>query len=121
MHHLLITNIGSLYGVEKEGTEKPFRKGREMVELPSIENAWLFLENDKIHSFGSMSDMDFIHAEDVYDAEQRSILPAWVDSNTHLVFAATRENEFVDRINGLSYEEISKRGGGILNSAKKNE
>ena len=119
MHHLLITNIGSLYGVEKEGTEKPFRKGREMVELPSIENAWLFLENDKIHSFGSMSDMDFIHAEDVYDAEQRSILPAWVDSHTHLVFAATRENEFVDRINGLSYEEISKRGGGILNSAKK--
>jgi imidazolonepropionase len=66
-----------------------------------------------------MTAMDVVHAEDVYDAEGRSVLPAWVDSHTHLVFAATRENEFVDRINGLSYEEIAKRGGGILNSAKK--
>lgn len=119
MHHLLITNISRLYGVEKEGEEKPCRKGSELSELPSIENAWLFLENDKIHSFGRMSDMDFVHAEDVYDAQHRSVLPAWVDSHTHLVFAATREHEFVDRIKGLSYEEIAKRGGGILNSAKK--
>lgn len=119
MHHLLITNIGRLYGVEKEGEEKLCRKGIELSELPSVENAWLFLENDKIHSFGRMSDMDFVHAEDVYDARHRSVLPAWVDSHTHLVFAATREHEFVDRIKGLSYEEIAKRGGGILNSAKK--
>lgn len=119
MHHLLITNIGTLYGVEHAGLQMHCRKGNEMAELPCIHNAWLFLENDKIHSFGSMSDMDFIHAEDVYDAQQRSILPAWVDSHTHLVFAASRENEFVDRINGLSYEDIAKRGGGILNSAKK--
>ncbi len=119
MQHLLITNIGRLYGVEQEGAEKPFRKGKELSELPSIENAWLFLENEYIHSFGRMSDMDFVHAEDVYDAEGRSVLPAWVDSHTHLVFAATRESEFVDRINGLSYEEIARRGGGILNSAKK--
>ncbi|HTN44815.1 MAG TPA: imidazolonepropionase [Flavipsychrobacter sp.] len=119
MHHLLITNIGRLYGIETPGNEKPIRKGKDLSELAFIENAWLFLENDKIHSFGRMADMDFVHAEDVYDAQQRSILPAWVDSHTHLVFAATRENEFVDRINGLTYEEIAKRGGGILNSARK--
>lgn len=119
MQHLLITNIGNLYGVEAPGTEKLVRKGAEMASLPSIENAWLFLEDDKIHSFGRMADMDFVHAEDVYDAQGRSILPSWVDSHTHLVFAATRETEFVDRIKGMSYEEIAQRGGGILNSAKK--
>lgn len=117
MQHLLITNIGTLYGIDKE--KRHCRKGAAMAELPSLKNAWLFLENDKIHSYGSMTAMDVVHAEDVYDAEGRSVLPAWVDSHTHLVFAATRENEFVDRINGLSYEEIAKRGGGILNSAKK--
>jgi len=119
MHHLLITNIGKLFGIEKEGKLLPCRKGKQMRELPFLENAWLFLENDKIHSYGLMANMDFVHAEDVYDAQGKSILPAWVDSHTHLVFAATREHEFEDRINGLSYEEISKRGGGILNSAKK--
>lgn len=119
MQHLLITNIGNLFGVETPGTEKLVRKGAEMASLPSINNAWLFLEDDKIHSFGRMADMDFVHAEDVYDAQGRSILPAWVDSHTHLVFAATRETEFVDRIKGMSYEEIAQRGGGILNSAKK--
>lgn len=119
MHHLLITNIGKLYGVEKENEMLPYRKGKQMAELPFVEDAWLFLENDKIHSYGRMADMDFVHAEDVYDAEGRSVMPAWVDSHTHLVFAASRENEFVDRINGLSYEEVAQRGGGILNSAKK--
>lgn len=89
-----------------------------MSEMNSLENAWLFLENDRIHSFGSMSDMDLVHAEDVHDAEGASILPAWVDSHTHLVFAAPREQEFEDRIKGLSYEEIARRGGGILNSAQ---
>lgn len=121
MRHLLITNIGNLYGIER-GEGETLRKnvsGADMKRLDSIANAWLFVENDRIHSFGRMEDMDFMHAEDVYDAQGRSILPAWCDSHTHLVFAAPRDGEFVDRINGLSYEEIARRGGGILNSAQK--
>ena len=90
-----------------------------MATVPCIENAWLYLEDGKIHSFGRMSDMDFVAAENNLDAEGRTILPAWVDSHTHIVFAAPREQEFVDRIKGLSYEEIAKRGGGILNSARR--
>jgi len=119
MHHLLITNIGGLYGVEREGQQRQLLKGAEMAALPCIENAWLYIEDDKIHSFGRMSDMDFIPAENVYDAAGRTILPAWIDAHTHLVFAAAREQEFVDRIKGLSYEEIARRGGGILNSARR--
>ncbi|HRO41450.1 MAG TPA: imidazolonepropionase [Flavipsychrobacter sp.] len=119
MHHLLITNIGQLCGVEKEGQLKPNFKGPEMAQLNCIEKAWLYIEDDKIHSFGRMSDMDFFPAENVYNADGRTVLPAWVDSHTHLVFAASRENEFVDRIKGLSYEEIAQRGGGILNSARR--
>ena len=119
MEHLLITNIGRLCGIEKEGQQRSRLKGAEMAHLPSIENAWLYIENDTIHSFGSMNDMDFFAAENVYDAEGRIILPAWVDSHTHLVFAASREQEFEDRIKGLSYEEIAARGGGILNSARR--
>lgn len=119
MHHLLITNIGQLCGIEKEGQLKTNFKGRAMAALPCITNAWLYIEDDKIHSFGRMSDMDFVPAENVYDAEGRILLPAWVDSHTHLVYAAPREQEFVDRIKGLSYEEIAKNGGGILNSARR--
>jgi imidazolonepropionase len=118
MHHLLITNIGRLCQVEK-GKPKTRVAGKDMAVLPSIENAWLYMEDHKIHSFGKMDDMDFVQAEDSYDAEGRMIMPAFVDSHTHLVFAASREDEFVDRIKGLSYEEIAKRGGGILNSARK--
>ncbi|HTM65959.1 MAG TPA: imidazolonepropionase [Flavipsychrobacter sp.] len=119
MHHLLITNIGRLCGIEHEGQLKTRLSGKEMAHFEVIENAWLYLEDHKIHSFGTMANMDFFAAEDVYDAEGRTILPAWVDSHTHLVFAASREQEFVDRINGLSYEEIAARGGGILNSARR--
>lgn len=119
MHHLLITNIGRLCGIEQEGMLKTRLSGKEMAQLAVIENAWLYLEDHKIHSFGTMANMDFFAAEDVYDAEGRTILPAWVDSHTHLVFATSREQEFVDRINGLSYEEIAARGGGILNSARR--
>lgn len=119
MQHLLLTNIGRLYGVENSGRDSSApRKGAEMSELPYIENAWLFLEDDTIRAFGRMGDMDMLHAEDVYDAKGSLVLPAWVDSHTHIVFAASREGEFVDRIRGLSYEEIARRGGGILNSAR---
>jgi imidazolonepropionase len=119
MHHLLITNIGRLCGIEKAGQERAILKGSEMSALQTIEHAWLYMEDHKIHSFGRMDNMDFFPAENVYDAQGRTILPAWVDSHTHLVFAASRENEFVDRIKGLSYEEIAQRGGGILNSARR--
>lgn len=119
MHHLLITNIGRLCGIEKPGQERSELKGAEMANFQTIEHAWLYLENHKIHSFGRMDNMDFFPAENVYDAQGRTILPAWVDSHTHLVFAAPREQEFVDRIKGLSYEEIARRGGGILNSARR--
>lgn len=118
MQHLLITNIGLLCGIEKEGKLKSRFSGKEMSSIECIENAWLYIEEQKIHSFGRMADMDFIQAEDIYDAEGRSILPAFVDSHTHLVFAASRDQEFVDRIKGLSYEEIARNGGGILNSAR---
>src|SRR5690606_6914438 len=119
MQHLLITNIKYLYNIEEGKPQKSRVSGKAMKDLPYIENAWLFLEGGKIHSFGSMDDMEIVHAEDVYDAEGRCVLPAWVDSHTHIVFAGSREQEFVDRINGLSYEEIARRGGGILNSAQK--
>jgi imidazolonepropionase len=119
MHHLLITNIGRLCLVEKEEEKRVHVAGKDMATVSSIENAWLYIEDHNIHSYGRMSDMDFFPAENVYDAEGRTILPTWVDSHTHLVFAAPREQEFVDRIKGLSYEDIARKGGGILNSARR--
>ncbi len=117
--HLLLTNIKQLCQVET-GTEiKHSVKGAGMKVLPSIENAWLFIEDGKIHSFGPMAEPPMVQANDVLDVKGKLVLPAFCDSHTHLVFAAPREQEFVDRINGLSYEEIARRGGGILNSAKK--
>ncbi len=88
-----------------------------MSVLPVTEHAWLIAENGLIHSFGEMADLPETHADETIDATGRMVLPAWVDSHTHLVFAAPRDGEFTDRIKGLSYEEIARRGGGILNSA----
>ena len=117
--HLLITNIKELCFVEQGENRKSRINGSRMNKMDSIKNAWLFIEDGKISDFGSMDNPHTVHATDVYDASDRLLLPAWVDSHTHLVFASSREQEFVDRINGLSYEEIAARGGGILNSAKK--
>jgi imidazolonepropionase len=93
-----------------------------MKKLPCINNAWLAIEEDKIADFGEMKDFpgisDWTNLQ-VIDATNKLVLPSWCDSHTHIVYAGSRENEFVDRINGLTYEEIAKRGGGILNSAKK--
>ena len=89
--------------------------------LQTIDNAFLIVENDIIKDFGKMEDVPTQNFDKVIDVEGKLVLPAWCDSHTHLVFAGTRETEFVDRINGLTYEEIAKRGGGILNSAKKLE
>ncbi|MEY4874949.1 MAG: hypothetical protein RL708_98 [Bacteroidota bacterium] len=116
---LLIKNIHQLIGISETGNT--VLKGKMMKELAIIENAFLYAENGLIKSYGKMNDLeDSYHAADeIIDATDCVVLPGWIDSHTHLVFAATRESEFVDRINGLSYEEIAKRGGGILNSALK--
>ena len=93
--------------------------GSQMKELPSLENAWLLLEDDVIHSFGNMSEMPNFQDIKTLDCSGKTVLPSWCDSHTHLVYAGNREQEFVDRINGLSYQEIAASGGGIVNSAKK--
>jgi len=117
---LLIKNIRSLVQVE----EKPrsWVSGEQMSQLNALDNAYLAIEDGLIVDYGSMDDWPGIsdwRDLEVIDASNRLVLPAWCDSHTHLVFAGTREDEFVDRINGLTYEEIAARGGGILNSAKK--
>lgn len=116
MPNLLIRNIRSLWQADPDNAM--LRAGVDMARLPALHNAWLLCENGRIHSFGPM-DACPERADEVIDADGRHVLPTWCDSHTHIVFAATREEEFVDRIKGLSYEEIAKRGGGILNSARK--
>lgn len=113
----LITNIKELIQVR----ETPIKKvsGAEMAILPTIENAYLLIEDNLISDFGKMENLPNISAEKTIDATGKVVLPAWCDSHTHIVYAGNRVQEFVDRINGLSYEEIANRGGGILNSAKK--
>lgn len=118
----LITNIKSIIQTEDDNSVRiKNRAGKEMQYLPGIyEDAWLIIEDKKIHSFGTMKNFEAnSHADNYLDAQGGMVLPTWVDSHTHLVYAASREQEFTDRIKGLSYEEIAKRGGGILNSANK--
>ncbi len=111
----LITNIKHLCQVRETGIGTV--AGNEMSVVPSIDGAWLLIEDGTIHSFGPMRALPEMYADEVMDAAGRLVLPAWCDSHTHLVFAAPREGEFVDRIKGVSYEEIARKGGGILNSA----
>lgn len=112
---ILFTHIKELVQVRKDTNQS--LRGAAMNELPSIKNAYLFVENGRIVDYGSMDHFHPHPAEEVYNCEDQIITPGYVDSHTHLVFAATREKEFEDRINGLTYEEIAARGGGILNSA----
>ncbi|PWU03397.1 MAG: imidazolonepropionase [Bacteroidetes bacterium] len=113
----IITNIKYLAGVRENFS--PLR-GEELRNLPIIEDAFLIVEGDQIADYGKMSDLKPTkNPKDLYDAGGASILPAYCDSHTHLVFARSREDEFVDKIKGLNYAEIAARGGGILNSAKK--
>ena len=119
MSKILIKNIKELVQVETELKTKVV--GADMAKLPSIKDAWLAVEDDVIIGFGKMEDLeirDWVGLE-IIDAEGKMVFPSFCDSHTHLVYAASREEEFVDRINGLSYQEIAKKGGGILNSAKK--
>ncbi|MDA9246866.1 imidazolonepropionase [Flavobacteriaceae bacterium] len=114
---LLLKNIAMLLQIRPLTTQKV--SGPQMKELPSLENAWLLLEDDVIHSFGNMSEMPNFQDIKTLDCSGKTVLPSWCDSHTHLVYAGNREQEFVDRINGLSYQEIAASGGGIVNSAKK--
>jgi len=118
MSATLITNIKLLVNARED---YKLLRGTELAQLPVIENAYLIIEHKKIVAYGEME--DFVHhtqtITEVIDAEGQIVLPCWCDSHTHLVFAASRENEFVDKIKGKTYAEIAASGGGILNSAKR--
>lgn len=113
----LIKNIKTLVGAGSEG--KLRLQGAEMAQLGTIDDAWLLVDGERISSFGEMRCLDEATAcaDHVVDAQGGMVLPSWCDPHTHIVYAGSREGEFVDKIRGMSYEEIAKRGGGILNSA----
>ncbi|WP_426092043.1 imidazolonepropionase [Flavobacterium sp. DSR3-2] len=113
----LIINIKELLQVRDSSILKV--SGAEMAVLPTIKNAYLILKNGVVSDFGSMEDLPNVNPEKCIDADGKMVLPSWCDSHTHIVYAGNREQEFVDRITGFTYEEIANRGGGILNSAKK--
>lgn len=113
----LFKNIKELIQVREESIN--FLSGKEMSVLPTIKNAFLLVENGLIKDYGTMDSCPTFQVDEMIDATGKMILPSWCDSHTHIVYAGNREGEFVDRINGLTYEEIANNGGGILNSAKK--
>ena len=114
----LIKNIKSII----QATSSPKEKvaGKEMSHLPCLDNSWISIENDIISGLGEMKDIpSAAKFDEVIDGIGKLVFPTWCDSHTHIVYATSREGEFVDRIKGLTYEEIAKKGGGILNSAEK--
>ncbi|MFZ9589096.1 MAG: imidazolonepropionase [Chitinophagaceae bacterium] len=113
---ILFKNIKELVQVRRES--KSFVSGKEMNVLPTIKNAFLVVDDGRITDYGSMESCPETAFDEVIDATGRMILPSWCDAHSHIVYAGNREAEFVDRINGLTYEAIAKKGGGILNSAK---
>ena len=120
---IIINNIKELLQVDE--TKRPLVGGKDMASLPVIKDAYLIVDDGLISDYGMMKELDMASLSrekpdlQVISAEGRLVLPAWCDSHTHLVYPASREIEYVDKIRGLSYEEIAKRGGGILNSARK--
>jgi imidazolonepropionase len=118
MPSLLFTNIKLLANTR---SENQLLRGKALAELPCIENAYLIIEDEHIAQYGTMDELSSVShkPQTVDDIAGQMILPAWCDSHTHLVFAASRENEFIDKIKGASYADIAAKGGGILNSAKK--
>ncbi|MBC7422067.1 MAG: imidazolonepropionase [Ferruginibacter sp.] len=117
--HCIIINIQQLVNVREQST---LLKGSAMAKLPYIENAFLLIEDGIIAEYGAMYELELKVPQlpnHVIDAHSSMVLPAWCDSHTHIVFAASRENEFIDKIKGASYAEIAAKGGGILNSAQK--
>lgn len=116
MSNALIINIGKLVNVRNE---YPLLKGEALAVLPVLENVWLRVTGGRIAGMGSMQQWEAAPGENIIDAKGGAVLPGWCDSHTHIVFAATREDEFVDKIKGLSYAEIAAKGGGIVNSARR--
>ena len=114
---LLVSNIKTLAGIVGDGVSR--LQGAEMKRLSMIDDAWLLVENGKISAFGSMADMpsEGFSVDGEINAQGGTVLPSWCDPHTHIVYAGSRDGEFVDKIMGLSYAEIARRGGGILNSA----
>ena len=113
----LFINIKELIQVRELSEDKVY--GKDMGVLPIIKNAFMLIKSHTIIDFGSMDNLDIRKADKVVDLTGKLVLPTWCDSHTHIVYADSREDEFVDRIKGLSYHEIAEKGGGILNSAKK--
>lgn len=119
---LIIKNIKELVQVNRKGHK--FIAGKDMASINSIKDAYLFIEKDKVEGYGKMEHLNNeipsgkLQTAEIIDAAGRLVFPSFVDSHTHLVYPASREIEYIDKIKGLSYEEIAKRGGGILNSAK---
>lgn len=113
---ILLQNIDCLLQVREEFVK--WVAGIDMKSLPNIKNAYLLIEGDVITDYGRMQDLPKITPDRILDCSGKTVMPTWCDSHTHIVYAGNREQEFVDRINGLTYEEIASRGGGILNSAR---
>jgi imidazolonepropionase len=115
---ILIRNIKELVGIDETG--KGYKAGVDMQKLETIKDAYLLTEGDRIKDYGRMQDLEIRDDKpvEIIDASGKMVFPSFVDSHTHLVYAGSREIEYGDKIRGLSYEEIAKRGGGILNSAK---
>ena len=116
MSTILVTNIKGLVNSREQ---HQLLRGDQLAALPVIENAYLLIEDDVIAGYGKMEELTIKHPPTVIDAAGKFILPAWCDSHTHIVFAASREEEFVDKLKGRSYAEIAAKGGGILNSSRK--
>ncbi|MDX1462775.1 MAG: imidazolonepropionase [Marinirhabdus sp.] len=114
---LLLRNIKELVQVRDTAPKKV--SGAAMNNLPTLKNAWLLMEDDVISSYGTMNALPDVKPDKTIDCTDKMVMPTWCDSHTHIVYAGNREQEFVDRINGLTYQEIAANGGGILNSAKK--
>lgn len=122
---ILIKNIKELLQVDNDN--RLLSRGKEMKKMQTIKNAWVFVNNGLIEDFGLMSDLNIndiinkIPDVEMIDAANKMLMPAFVDSHTHLVYPASREIEYIDKIKGLSYEEIAQRGGGILNTSRKTQ
>ena len=112
---LLVKNIGCIVGIDESGRTRV--AGKEMAGIGTLENAWLLTDGERIGGYGTMDTLPQEEGHEVIDAKRGWLFPSFCDSHTHIVYAGSREQEFLDKINGLTYEEIAKRGGGILNSA----
>ena len=113
--NLLVKNIGTIVGIDESGRSRV--AGKAMGEIATLENAWLLTDGTRIKDYGTMESQPCVEGYALIDAKGGWLFPSFCDSHTHIVYAGSREQEFLDKINGLSYEEIAKRGGGILNSA----